>query len=305
MMLLLTRLLSSLIVASCLFALGQARAETHALLIGVDAYASPKHPKLRAAVADADDLLHVLRARGVSDAQALTNEQATREGFEQAWSDLTKRAKSGDTIIVTFAGLGTRVPEVGPERRSPGGWNNGFILYPYDEKAQPQQILLDVDLYDLFKAQSDRGVKIFWLVDASHAGAGGCCDLDLIIAKKPVRFETYDIVAAPPPPTPPASTFHPRPPIPGLVAFSATDERFPVEEVPINGELRGALSWSVARAFDNTIAFGQGPITPKALQDFVAPLVSYYTRKDRQQTPVFTFADPSEALLDFGGLPRR
>jgi hypothetical protein len=72
--------------------------------------------------------------------------------------------------------------------------------------------------------------------------------------------------------------------------------------VPIDSVLRGALSWSVARAFDNTIAFGQGPITAKALQDFVAPLVSYYTRK---QTPVFTFADPSEALLDFGGLPRQ
>jgi hypothetical protein len=297
----LTRLLSLLVVASCLFALGQARAETHALLIGIDAYASPKHPKLRAAVADANDLLHVLQARGVSDTHALFNEQATREGFEQAWSDLTKRAKVGDTIVVTFAGLGILVPEDGPARRSPGGLNNGFILHPYDEKAQPQQILLDVDLYDIFKAQSDRGVKIFWLVDASHSGARSCCDLDQLVAKKPVRQEIYDIASAPPPPSPPASTFHPRPPIPGLVVFSATDERFSVEEVPIDGVLRGALSWSVARAFESPTAFGQGPITPKALQDFVAPLVNYYTRQAHKQTPVFAFADPSEALLDFGG----
>jgi hypothetical protein len=293
--------IAAMLLAGANLVAGVACADTHALVIGIDAYASPKHPKLRAAVADASDLLHVLQARGVSDAQALINEQATREGFEQAWSDLTKRAKSGDTIVVTFAGHGIRVPEDGPERRSPDGWNSGFILYPYDEKAQPQQILLDVHLYDLFKTQSDRGVKIFWLVDACHAGAGVRGNLDPRIPKKPVRLETYDVAAAPPPPPPPASTFHPRPPIPGLVAFSATDERFSVEEVPIGGVLRGALSWSVARAFESTTAFSQGPITPKSLQDFVAPLVRENTRQARQQTPVFTFADPSEALIAFGG----
>jgi len=140
---------------------GAARAETHALVIGIDVYASPKHPKLLAAVADANDLLHVLKSRGVGDLRALINEQATREAFEQSWTDVTARAKPGDTIVLTFAGHGIRVPEDGPVRRSQDGWNSGFILYPYEEKSQPQQILLDVHLYDLFKVQSDRGVKIF------------------------------------------------------------------------------------------------------------------------------------------------
>jgi hypothetical protein len=278
-----------------------AHAEIHALVVGIDLYASPKHPKLLAAVADASDLLHVLRSHGVSDAHALINEHATREAFELSWADITSRSKPGDTIVVTFAGHGIRVPEDGPVRRSADGWNSGFILYPYDEKAQPQQILLDVHLYDLFKAQSDRGIKIFWLVDACHAGAGVRGNPDPRIPHKPIRLDTYDVAAAPPPPAPPPSTFHPRPAIPGLVAFSATDERFSVEEVQIDGVLRGALSWSVARAFDNPGAFAQGAITPKALQDFVAPLVREKTRQARQQTPVFSYVDPSETLMALGG----
>jgi hypothetical protein len=84
--------IAALLLAGATLIAGAARADTHALVIGIDAYASPKHPKLRAAVADANDLLHVLQARGVGDAHALINEQATREGFEQAWNDLTKRA---------------------------------------------------------------------------------------------------------------------------------------------------------------------------------------------------------------------
>ena len=293
--------IGALVLAAATVGTQAARADTHAIIMGIDSYASPRHPKLLAAVADATDLQHVLKSRGVADVHALVNDQATLEGFNQAWSDVTQHAKSGDTIMVTFAGHGIRVPEDGPERRSKDGWNSGFILYPYDEKSAPQQILLDVHLYDLFKTQSDRGIKIFWLVDACHAGAGVRGNLDPRIPKKPVRLETYDVVSAPPPPTPAASTFHPRPPIPGLVAFSATDERFSVEEVEINGVLRGALSWSVARALESRSAFGQGPITPQALQDFVAPLVRENTRQARQQTPVFTFSDPSEALIAFNG----
>jgi hypothetical protein len=290
-----------LLLASFLAPAGEALAETHALVIGIDVYGSPKHPKLQGAVADANDLLHVLQARGVSDAHELINEQATREAFEQAWSDLIQRVKSGDTIVLTFAGLGIRVPEDGPERRSPDGWNSGFVLYPYDETSQPQQILLDARLYDLFKAQSDRGVKIFWLVDASHTRVWNCGCVDSQIPHQSIRLETYDnIVAAPP--LPPASTFHPRPPLAGVVAFSATDETFPLEEARIDGATRGALSWSVARAFENTTAFGQGLITPKALQDFVAPLTMLQARR---QKPVFVYSAPEETLIDFGAGPAR
>ena len=38
----------------------------------------------------------------------MLNEQATRVAFVQAWQNLVKEAKPGDTLILTFAGHGAQ-----------------------------------------------------------------------------------------------------------------------------------------------------------------------------------------------------
>ena len=271
----------------------------HAILIGIDQYASPRRHRLLAAVADASDFDRVLKAQAIGDVTLLTNAKATRAAFEAAWSAVASRALPADTIVLTFAGHGILEPEKSPVRHTPDGRNKGFILYGYDEASpkEADEILRDEHLYDLFAPLAQRGVKILFVADACHSGFA-TRGVDARVPERPVRMESYDEEAAPPPPLPPASTFEPRPALPGVVVLSATVENQTIDEPEIEGVARGALSWSVARTLESRLGKGEGrAITPPALQDAVVDLVREATKRSRQQTPVFRYLNADEGLF--------
>ncbi len=276
-----------------------ARPEAYALLLGIDTYASPRRHPLLAAVADVRDFEGVLGKRGVH-VVSLVNHEATLSAFDAAWAGLAAKARPGDTIVVTFSGHGIKEPELSPVRHSVDGFNNGFILYPYDEAKQPNEILRTEYLYDLFQAQSRRGVKILFIADACHAGPGVRGVPDARAPARAVRFETYDVQAAPPPPPPPLSTYRPRPLPKGVVILSATDENSTILEATINGAQRGALSWAVARGLEGPVdAQHGGVITARELWNFVAPQLREATATAKPQTPQLRALDVSEVLFDF------
>lgn len=272
-------------------------ASEHALVIGINKYAAKRG--LFGAVNDAKDLATVFREKGIADVTMLTDEMATRDAVEKAWADMAARATPGDTLILTFAGHGMSEPEKGAVRLTQDGYDKGFALQPFAEAQHPEEILRWEHLYDLFKAQADRGLKVLFISDACHAGAGirGVPDAR---AKEPaIRFETYDTEAAAAPVVP-DSSFKPRPPIPGVAVFSATDERLTVAEITIDSQQRGALSWAIARTLESDlVARNGGALTAGVLQNAIVPLVREKAASAKQQIPQFNFLDANQILFDF------
>jgi hypothetical protein len=72
-----------------------------------------------------------------------------------------------------------------------------------------------------------------------------------------------------------------------VTLLAATPEALPVPEVAINGQARGALSWSFARAIEGMADTNQdGVITRNEMEDYVMATVRM--RSESLQTPVFT-----------------
>lgn len=283
--------LVAVMLSACLSACSTLWAAERALIIGIDTYAAKR--SLHGAVADARDLAAAMTKRGIADVRILTDHSATHADFLASWQSLAMGSMAGDTIILTFAGHGSRVT-------SKKGLEKGFLLQPYDESTAPGEIIRDEELYDLFRPLSERGVIILFIADACHAGAAIRGPVDIRAAGRPVRFEAYDTVSEQAVPLPPSIEDPTRPPLGGVAVFSATDERHTISEAVIDGQPRGALSWAVARAFetDEADATQDGIVSAGELQNFVAPLVR--SLPERQQIPQFRFLDRELGLFHVG-----
>ncbi len=272
-----------------------ASAAERALLIGIDSYAR-KRP-LRGAVSDARDLAAALAKRGVADVRLLLNESADHASVMRAWESIARASQSGDTIIITFAGHGTKETS-----EASAGSAKGFLLQPYDERAAPEEIIRDDELYDLFRPLSEKGVTVLFIADSCHAGGAIRGPADQRAAGTAVRFQTYETLPASKgsPPSEGSQEALSRPPLRGVAVFSATDEHHTISEAVIGGRPRGALSWAVARAIESDSAdvTRDGVISAGELQNFVAPLVR--SLPERQQIPQFRFLDSGLGLLRVG-----
>jgi Caspase domain/Domain of unknown function (DUF4384) len=251
--------------------------ELRAIVVGFNKYQNLQ--KLLGAEADAVDIAAVLRKRGVHDLVIMSDPGETTEDFRAEWSAMTARAAPGDTMMLTFAGHGMRVPEMRTPKRTPDGYDKGFLFPTYDQDAHPDELLRDEDLYDLFKATAAKDIRILFVVDACHAGSG----IRGNYPSAPVRFQRFDLRGSDPPRPPPVA-IPPRPPIDSVAVITAQIQEKAISEISVDGVNRGALSYAIARGLEGAAdTDGTGVITVEKLWNYIRPIVR--TRSSFNQAP--------------------
>jgi uncharacterized caspase-like protein len=267
-----------------------AAAELHAIVAGFNDYAG--NAKLRGAVADAEDIAAVLQRRGVRDLVKLTDGSTTVAVFRSRFADMVARAKAGDMILFAFSGHGMRSPETRVPRRTPDGFDKGFVFPTFDQVRHPDELLRDEDLYDLFQATASKGLRVLFVVDACHAGSG-LRGVDPRHGGGAYKFQQFDLGSAAPM-APPRNPPPPRPLIPGVAAITAQIAEKTVQEMDIDGRMRGVLSYAVARGLEGGADPDRtGTVTIGRLYEYIRPIVR---DKSENQVPVFTAREADGAL---------
>jgi hypothetical protein len=292
MRLLLIPVLTAWMSLACLA--GPAEAALRALLVGIDDYASVQ--KLRGAASDARDIARSLALSGVEDVTVMVDRSATRQAFERSWSELVSRSQQGDVLLLSFSGHGVRTADDAGLGRD--GISKGFLLQPYAAASAPDEILRDEHLYDLFAKATDRGVRILFVADACHAGAA-VRSVDPRGSNAPFRFQRFNTTAPPLSADAVLAQAEARPPNPKVTVFSATDERLTIQEVLIDDQYRGALSYAFARGLLTARSEGSGIVTAGSLERFVRPLIRVLS--GNRQIPQFAVPDDTLPLVRPGG----
>lgn len=134
----------------------------HALCIGINDYPGTDSD-LSGCVNDANDWAATLGERGFTVSK-LIDKAATKAAMVNAIGSLITGAAKGDTVVITYSGHGTWVPdEDGDEPDS-----RDEALCPWDIGAG--KVLLDDEIHDLFNARA-AGVRIVLISDSCHSGS--------------------------------------------------------------------------------------------------------------------------------------
>ncbi len=153
---------------------------TKALCIGINDYPGTSND-LSGCVNDASDWADELTRRGFT-VSTLLNAAATRAAMVAAIGGMIQAAAKGDSLIITYSGHGTWVPDQNGDE--PDGRDEA--LCPYDLAIKGA--LLDDDIHALF-SQRAAGVRIVLISDSCHSGSvtrGRDDELDLGMGK--IRF---------------------------------------------------------------------------------------------------------------------
>lgn len=93
------------------------------------------------------------------DTLRLINEQATRAAVIRAVAEAAEQLKSGDTLLITYAGHGGQVPDANGDEED--GKDETWVLY--------DGMLIDDELYKLW-GSFESGVRIVVVSDSCHSG---------------------------------------------------------------------------------------------------------------------------------------
>jgi len=128
----------------------------------VDAAAYAKPPaRLTAAEADADAMAGLTTHAGVT-ATSLTGRDATRDAVLAALQHAAAELVSGDNLIVTFSGHGSRREDTAPEPDDDrDGFDECWCLW--------DGVLVDDDIHRAL-AGFERGVRVYVLSDSCYSG---------------------------------------------------------------------------------------------------------------------------------------
>jgi len=132
-----------------------------ALCIGINDYPAPLS-KLAGCVNDANDWRDTLMQRGFEVTQLL-NQQATANTMRQCMQQLTQAAQAGDTIIITYSGHGSWVPDEDGEEED----GRDEVLCPYDVRQHGP--ITDDELVEIFAGFAD-DVHVLFFSDSCHSG---------------------------------------------------------------------------------------------------------------------------------------
>lgn len=134
----------------------------YALCIGINDYPGTDSD-LAGCVNDANDWAAELGARGFEVAR-LTDGQATLAAMTAGIEALIGKAVAGDTVVITYSGHGTWVPDSSGDE--PDGRDEG--LCPHDiGRVGP---LLDDEIRRLFAARK-AGARVVLISDSCHSGS--------------------------------------------------------------------------------------------------------------------------------------
>lgn len=143
-----------------------------ALCIGINDYPGIQND-LSGCVNDANDWAAALAARGFT-VTTLIDSQATKAAMVAAMSALVSGAAKGDTVVITYSGHGTWVPDNNGDE--PDGRDEG--LCPWDIGSG--KVLLDDEIAVIFGNHAP-GVRVLLISDSCHSGSvtrGDDSDLD-------------------------------------------------------------------------------------------------------------------------------
>lgn len=133
-----------------------------ALCIGIDDY--PDKP-LTGCVADAKLWAETLQARGAIVHTTLFNAAATKRGIIDAWQAICARAKSGDTVVIQYAGHGTQVPDLSGDESD--RLDEAWVPYDYDSG----NALVDDEIGGLIDTQTPDGVSLVLITDCCNSAS--------------------------------------------------------------------------------------------------------------------------------------
>jgi hypothetical protein len=274
-----------------------------ALVVGIDDYAKVNH--LHGAKADAEDIYTTLTKKvGVpaDHITALMQENATRDKFVGAMTDLIKKSKAGDLVIISYAGHGARVPAYKDWKRfEPDGQSEEFLLINYDRSGEgTKEVIANKEMKAWLSRLDAKKVDVLLIADSCFGG-GMVRGWDPRSGEMSVRVVRDaaavggDSLFKPIPMTPTEMTVT----ISDLkhVTFLAgADRKTPVPEIknpdPNDpNKVRGALSYSVARALEGGAADKSSRLTTRsALFDFSLDKVLQLAN-ERQQIDIEPSAD--------------
>jgi hypothetical protein len=133
-----------------------------ALCIGINDYPGTGSD-LRGCINDANDWAAELTKRDF-DVKMLLDGDATGDAMRAGMRERIDNAASGDTVVITYSGHGTWVPDLDgdePDRRDEA-------LCPHDISSRGP--LLDDELFELF-SERRRGVRVVLISDSCHSGS--------------------------------------------------------------------------------------------------------------------------------------
>jgi uncharacterized caspase-like protein len=133
-----------------------------ALCIGINNYPGT-HMDLSGCINDAEDWSAELQSRGFTVSR-LIDAKATKAAMLKGFKSIVGGAKKGDSVVITFSGHGTYVPDV-----------NGDELDGLDEALCPYDLqingaaLLDDEIHAIFASRAP-GVRLVLISDSCHSG---------------------------------------------------------------------------------------------------------------------------------------
>jgi Caspase domain len=275
-----------------------ASAEVHALVIGINDYSHAQ--KLDGAVADAEDIAGVLQRLGITSLVKLRDREASRAKVEQAWTALVAKAKSGDTIILTYAGHGGREPWKSASGKPETA--ESFLLSTFQSpKPTSGERILGKQLKVWFKTAGEaKQLRILFVADSCHAG-GMMRSVDDRVGPTTYRSAPYpvpEVVV-----TIPARDQVEASELPHVTFIAATQAELKVPEILIDGRKRGALSYAFARALEgHADQAGRRQLTNKDLQSYITAAVRQLSMA--QQTPDVTYRSGGENETVLSGIPK-
>lgn len=264
---------SACLVLLLLLALPIARAESYALLIGVnDVDALPMRLRLRGPANDVALMRQTLLGRGFSphnmavlaQRSPIATAAPTHAEVKQAMGRITMAVRAGDTVVLHLAGHGVQVPQLTPLRDGtvlePDGLDEVFLLQDsgtWDAtRGELPRSLRDDDIGAWFDALVDRGARVFAIFDSCHAAG---------LAREPASYARWRAIAGAElgvPATPAPLATPQRPPLSRLqprmdgriLAYAARGHELAGEEwLPKGGSVartrvQGVFSFEVAGA---------------------------------------------------------
>ncbi|MEZ5774650.1 MAG: caspase family protein [Hyphomicrobiaceae bacterium] len=269
-------------------------AALYGLVVGIDDYVGSAND-LQGSVNDARDISQALERARASRIVTLTNGEATKDAVSSAFAALVDAAAPGDTVVFTFSGHGAQEPEPADRHGEADGKNETLLLAGYQPKGGgTRERIVDDEIFAWMQAADKKGVRVVFVADACHSGT-----MNRSIGASPVRYRVADYgpisddeLALP---SPEFATMTEDDLKLATFVGATTDDRL-TPEVEIDGEWRGALSWSFARAIEGYAdRDGDGEVSQFELVQFLVPSVASLV--ESQQTPQVVPLRPSNDML--------
>ena len=266
----------------------------YGLVIGIDDYIGEKND-LAGAVNDAVDIEKALKSAGAALVERLTNQDANKANITSAWERLVNQAGDGDVIVLTFSGHGSQEPE--PEGRGgeKDGLNENFLLANYQPSGPGSlERIVDDEIFTWLKKADERGIRVIFIADSCHSGTMHRKATNNVRYRKGNFLKLVnDFFRYPDPDAAKLSVDD----LNNVTFISATSDDRLTPEVEIDGQWRGALSWSFARALEGGADRNQdGEVSQFELLGFIIPAV--HAQVERQQTPqILPITASSEGLF--------